>query len=91
MSLIESLGTPAPWMQQAACAEVDPDPFFPDKAGSNKDAKKICQSCDVRAKCLEYAIESRERFGVWGGLNTWERNKVIKARGLKPIAMSVSS
>lgn len=93
MSIIESLGTPAPWMQQAACAEIGGDICFPDKHDLKAIAvaKKVCEGCDVRTKCLEFALENRETHGVYGGLTTKERNKVIKARGLKPLAMSVSS
>jgi WhiB family redox-sensing transcriptional regulator len=38
----------------------------------------ICQSCEVRAQCLEYALERDERFGIWGGLSERERRKLRK-------------
>ena len=61
------------WQASALCAQVDPEVFFPDKGGSTKEAKRICQGCEVRSECLEYALEREERFGVWGGLSERER------------------
>ncbi|WP_344753531.1 WhiB family transcriptional regulator [Leifsonella bigeumensis] len=60
-------------MDDALCAQTDPDAFFPDKGGSTRNAKSICVSCEVRAQCLAYALEHGERFGIWGGLSERER------------------
>lgn len=65
------------WRQWASCAEVDPDSFFPDKGGSTRDAKRICAGCAVQPECLAFAVEHRERFGIWGGLSERERQKLI--------------
>jgi hypothetical protein len=45
-----------------------------------KAAKAICRACDVREKCLEWALERGESAGVWGGLTERERNKLNKRR-----------
>jgi WhiB family transcriptional regulator, redox-sensing transcriptional regulator len=66
------------WQERALCAQTDPEAFFPEKGGSTRDAKKVCVSCDVRADCLEYALEHDERFGIWGGLSERERRKFKK-------------
>ncbi|WP_084155190.1 WhiB family transcriptional regulator [Agrococcus lahaulensis] len=66
------------WQADALCAETDPEAFFPEKGGSTRDAKRICESCEVRAECLEYALENDERFGIWGGLSERERRKLRK-------------
>ncbi|BDZ51496.1 hypothetical protein GCM10025867_37370 [Frondihabitans sucicola] len=55
-----------------------PRGVLPRKGGSTRDAKKICASCDVRAQCLEYALQNDERFGIWGGLSERERRKLRK-------------
>lgn len=68
------------WMERGLCAQTDPDAFFPDKGGSTRDAKKICQTCEVRSECLEYAVGNDERFGIWGGLSERERRKLKKER-----------
>ena len=56
------------WQERALCAQTDPEAFFPEKGGSTREAKKVCLSCDVRVECLEYALQSDERFGIWGCL-----------------------
>ena len=57
------------WQDRALCAQTDPEAFFPEKGGSTREAKRVCRSCEVRAECLEYALENDERFGIWGGLS----------------------
>ena len=69
---------PLAWQSDSLCAQTDPEAFFPEKGGSTRDAKKICTSCEVRAQCLEYALENDERFGIWGGLSERERRKLRK-------------
>lgn len=67
------------WRRDALCSQSDPDAFFPEKGGSTADAKKVCAQCGVRAQCLDYALRADERFGVWGGLSTTERDNFIKS------------
>jgi len=64
------------WQDRALCAQTDPEAFFPDKGGSTREAKQVCRSCEVRAECLEYALEHDERFGVWGGMSERERRRL---------------
>lgn len=68
------------WQSDALCSQTDPEAFFPEKGGSTRDAKRICESCDVRNQCLEYALQNDERFGIWGGLSERERRRLKKAR-----------
>ncbi len=69
------------WQAQALCAQTDPEAFFPEKGGSTREAKKVCQSCEVRAECLDYALANDERFGIWGGLSERERRRLKRAAG----------
>ena len=64
------------WRAHALCAQTDPEAFFPEKGGSTREAKKVCQACPVRGECLEYALTHDERFGIWGGLSERERRKL---------------
>ena len=64
------------WQDRALCAQTDPEAFFPEKGGSTREAKKVCRGCEVRAECLEYALEHDERFGIWGGLSERERRRM---------------
>lgn len=66
------------WQEQALCAQTDPEAFFPEKGGSTREAKAVCQSCEVRSECLDYALSNDERFGIWGGLSERERRKLKK-------------
>jgi WhiB family transcriptional regulator, redox-sensing transcriptional regulator len=69
------------WQSDALCAQTDPEAFFPEKGGSTRDAKRVCTSCDVKAECLEYALQNDERFGIWGGLSERERRKLKRRAG----------
>lgn len=66
----ESHLTPEAWVTDAACAQADPDAFFP-KSGdleTVRAAKRICASCPVAAQCLDYAIRTHPTAGIWGGV-----------------------
>ena len=69
------------WQEQALCAQTDPEAFFPEKGGTTREAKRICQACAVRDECLEYALLNDERFGIWGGLSERERRRLKRDIG----------
>lgn len=64
------------WQDDALCAEVGTEMFFPDKGGSTVEAKKICAACEVREQCLAYALEQGERYGIYGGKSERERRTI---------------
>ena len=66
------------WQDRGLCAQTDPDAFFPEKGESNREAKRVCQRCEVKAECLDYALTHDLKFGIWGGLSTQERGKIRK-------------
>jgi WhiB family transcriptional regulator, redox-sensing transcriptional regulator len=68
------------WRQRAACRGVDPDIFYPVTDEDAEDAKAICAQCPVQQACLEWALSSREREGVWGGATERERRRIIRRR-----------
>lgn len=68
------------WRQRAACTGVDPDIFYPLTDDEAAEAKSICAQCPVRQPCLEYALSTRERDGVWGGATERERRRMIRQR-----------
>ncbi len=72
----ESVLPAEPWVQEAVCAQTDPDVFFPEKGGSTKAAKAVCASCDVVEQCLRYSLDHDERFGIWGGRSERERRRL---------------
>lgn len=71
------------WREDALCRQVGPWLFFPGQGESPQEAKNVCASCPVRAECLEYALVTRQIFGVWGGTSEWERRKIRRLRGLQ--------
>lgn len=66
------------WKDGGLCAQADPEAFFPEKGGSTRAAKAVCRGCEVRHECLWTALESRERFGIWGGLSERERRHLLR-------------
>lgn len=72
--------SPEPWMKEAACIDTPTKMFFPGR-GRNRTlpAKQVCAGCPVRQECLDYAIEHRIHYGVWGGLAEDERRELTKA------------
>ena len=71
---------PAPWTVDAACAGADPSVFFPEHGRAATQAKQICAGCPVRADCLDFALASHERFGIYGGLTEKERRAEARRR-----------
>lgn len=69
---------------QAACAETDPDAFFPEpgKEGQEvtRQAIKVCERCDVRQQCLQWALE-HEEAGTWAGTTERQRQRLPKPAG----------
>lgn len=64
------------WQDQANCLGVDPDIFYPERGESHEEAKKVCNGCIVRADCLSYALQRREKYGIWGGTSERERRRI---------------
>lgn len=82
-NLIEALqseGIDMAWQDFASCRGADPDLFFPERGASTRTAKGICRACSVQVECLEFAIVSSEKFGIWGALSERERRKIRKER-----------
>jgi len=67
-----------PWAVFAACRDVDPDVFFPASADDATEARRVCSGCAVRYECLEFALETKVRFGIWGGMTDKERRSFLR-------------
>ena len=73
------------WRSRSACLNEDPELFFPigttgPAVEQTARAKAVCGTCDVVAECLEWALESNQDAGVWGGLNEDERRTLRRQR-----------
>jgi WhiB family redox-sensing transcriptional regulator len=69
------------WSQRAACLGAEPEQFFPVGTGGASlrevtAAKAVCHRCSVIVECRDYALETRQSFGVWGGMDEDERRAV---------------
>ena len=67
-----------PWAALASCRDADSDLFFPGPDGDPREAVRICRGCPVREHCLEWALETRVRYGVWGGTTERERRRMLR-------------
>lgn len=79
MNLFQELGSPAPWMQDALCAEVGGDLWFPERGEPATIARQICGRCPAVAACLQYAVDNNEIEGFWGNTSPEERQRMRKA------------
>jgi WhiB family redox-sensing transcriptional regulator len=75
------------WRDRAACLTADPELFFPvgntGPAVEQIDrAKAVCGRCTVTESCLQYALETSQDSGVWGGLSEDER-RALKRRAAR--------
>ena len=66
------------WQDQARCAETDPELFYPETTGEALHARRICVTCPVRQKCLDYGMETGDEFGIWGGSTRDDRRRIRK-------------
>ena len=73
-----------PWRHQAACKDQDPEYWFPvDAPGrtpAHRRAISICQSCPVQEKCLTWALDNHEFYGIWGGTTARQRADMRRDR-----------
>ncbi|MFI6936295.1 WhiB family transcriptional regulator [Streptomyces cellulosae] len=72
------------WREHAACRHEDPDLFFPigttgPALVQQEQAKAVCRRCPVREQCLEWALDTGQSIGVWGGTSENER-RALKRR-----------
>jgi WhiB family redox-sensing transcriptional regulator len=71
---------PAPDWSAALCAQADPDAWHPEQGASVRDPKRICRSCPITDECGEWALATRQRWGVWGGMTERERRRELRRR-----------
>jgi len=69
------------WRRNAICRDTDPDLFFP--VGTTgyalvqiDRAKQVCGECPVKVDCLDYALETNQDSGIWGGTSEEERRNL---------------
>lgn len=66
------------WRTLAACREAPTRLFFDQRDSREHTAKELCFRCPVAGPCLAYALRTRQRSGVWGGLTANERDQLMR-------------
>jgi len=76
------------WRHRALCNDEDPELFFPIGTSGParmqvEQAKDVCRKCTVTEECLQWALESGQDAGVWGGMSEEERRTIKRRSGLR--------
>lgn len=74
------------WRKKAACLDEDPELFFAIGTTGRaldqiEEAKAVCAQCPVIQECLEWALDTNQDAGVWGGKSEEERRTLRRKRG----------
>jgi len=70
---------------RANCRGVQTDFFYLEeeflkiKSLNTRQVRRICFRCPIRQQCLEVGF-AQERYGMWGGVASAERNEIIAQR-----------
>lgn len=87
---------PAPSsLTRGACRGEDPELFFPigttgPAALQIHNAKAVCLRCPVMDECLQWAVQSGQDAGVWGG-QTEDERRSMKRRTARDRAREAAS
>lgn len=72
-------GTNAPFFDGTQpCAQSDPESWFPEKHTNTHEVKavmRVCQACEFKEPCLEYALKE-DLWGIWGGTTERQRARI---------------
>lgn len=84
LTAVEQIAESSRWRELAACADEDPELFFPTGSSGpaqrqEQQAKAVCARCPVLARCRQDALESRDVHGVRGGMTEGERLAILRA------------
>lgn len=67
--------------EHGACHGLPTQLFYPrreDPPDTSSLGAAICQSCEIKSACLEWAMK-HEKFGTWGGLSERQRRLMRRA------------
>ena len=73
------------WRRESLCADTDPELFFPIGTTGQAllqiaKAKEVCSGCTVKSQCLDFALETNQDSGIWGGTSEEERRNIRRER-----------
>jgi WhiB family redox-sensing transcriptional regulator len=61
------------WRKEALCKDVGSTGQALQQITA---AKSVCGECTVKTECLEFAIETNQDCGIWGGTSEEERRDI---------------
>lgn len=74
------------WQKSALCAKPINkkymEGFFSPIFEERNASKNLCYQCPVRKECLQWALESRQVWGVWGGRDERELRRALSVSHL---------
>lgn len=84
------------WRALSTCRDTDPELFFP--VGTTGQAllqiakaKSVCCQCPVTTECLEFALETNQDTGIWGGTSEEERRQIRREAAARARAQRSAS
>lgn len=72
------------WRSASVCREHnDPDLWFATGGSApalaqKREAKDTCRACPVMRICLAWSLETRQEWGVWGGVDETKRRNLLR-------------
>lgn len=77
---------PGPWAEHPDRGCVNPPPgwtrrqwvnlWFPERGELTTAAQEICAACPVQQDCLDYALTTVQKNGIWGGRSERQRRRM---------------
>ena len=84
------------WRAVSSCRDTDPDLFFP--VGTTGPAleqiaaaKSVCDSCEAKEPCLEFALTTNQDSGVWGCAVPGSPSSVVPLRRPERTSLQLTS
>jgi WhiB family redox-sensing transcriptional regulator len=65
---------PMLFVRERACRGVSTEIFY--QEGRSASALAVCGECPIRRACLDWALETEQKFGVWGGTTPKQRRRM---------------
>lgn len=53
-------------------------------------AKAICRTCTVRDECLRFALDTSQEYGIWGGTDEKDRQRIRRRQRLAQVVGSAT-
>ena len=84
------------WRRSALCRDTDPELFFPIGTTGQallqiSRAKEVCCECPVKFECLDFAMETNQDTGIWGGTSEEERRQMRREAAARARAARIST